>query len=116
MEEFGKITSKHLVTNGGNALVYQIENEYGAQWIGTPTNRIPNPSATAYMEDLKEASWSSGINVPLIHNAPNMNGKSWSKDFAPNAGGNVDVYGLDSYPSVSWSSASVYRQTSLTIF
>jgi hypothetical protein len=91
--------SDYLVSNGGNVFIYQIENEYGNQWIGTPTKRVPNPTATAYMELLEANARQNGIDIPLMVNDPNMNADSWSSDFS-DAGGNVDVYGLDSYPSV----------------
>jgi beta-galactosidase GanA len=99
---YSAITSKHLVTNDGNTLVYQIENEYGEQWEGDPTKKIPNTPAGRYMAALEASARENGIDVPLIHNDPNMNSHAWSKDFAPNATGNVDVAGLDSYPSC-WS-------------
>jgi beta-galactosidase GanA len=99
---YSAITSKHLVTNEGNTLVYQIENEYGEQWEGDPTKRIPNTPAGRYMAALEVSARENGIDVPLIHNDPNMYTRAWSKDFAPNATGNVDIAGLDSYPSC-WS-------------
>lgn len=99
--EFAKITSKYQITSGQNALAYQMENEYGQQWIGNPAKKVPNDTAIDYMELLEASARSNGINIPLTHNNPNMNSKSWSKDFS-NAGGNVDVYGLDSYPAC-WS-------------
>lgn len=99
--KFSELTSKHLVTKGGNALVYQIENEYGEQWEDS-VEKIPNESAANYMQALEDLARAHGIDVPLIHNDPNMNTKSWSKDFAPGYVGNVDVAGLDSYPSC-WS-------------
>ncbi|RDW82360.1 hypothetical protein BP6252_03472 [Coleophoma cylindrospora] len=95
-----KIISDHQVTNGGSVFIYQIENEYGQQWINT-AKKTPNETAIAYMELLEASARSNGIDVPLVHNNPNMNTKSWSKDFS-NEGGNVDVYGLDHYPSC-WS-------------
>ncbi|RDW75679.1 hypothetical protein BP5796_06500 [Coleophoma crateriformis] len=95
-----KIISDHQVTNGGNVFIYQIENEYGQQWINSAT-KTPNETAIAYMELLEASARSNGIDVPLVHNNPNMNTKSWSKDFS-NEGGNVDIYGLDHYPSC-WS-------------
>ncbi|KAF1962787.1 putative beta-galactosidase B [Byssothecium circinans] len=100
--KFSAITSKHLVTKGGNTFVYQIENEYGEQWKGSASKKIPNDYAANYMAALEASARENGIDVPLIHNDPNMNTKSWSKDFAPGATGNVDVAGLDSYPSC-WS-------------
>ena len=70
------------------------------------------------MQLLQDSAIESGIDVPLAHNSPNMVGTfaiktrnplltprqytfSWSKDFS-NYTGNVDVIGLDSYPSC-WS-------------
>ncbi|KAF1978168.1 hypothetical protein BU23DRAFT_525879 [Bimuria novae-zelandiae CBS 107.79] len=99
--KFSELTSKHLITNGGNAIVYQIENEYGQQWRNV-NQRIPNAAAGRYMQALEDTARENGIDVPLIHNDPNLNTKSWSEDFAPNATGNVDVAGVDSYPSC-WS-------------
>ncbi|KAF2470813.1 uncharacterized protein BDR25DRAFT_261998 [Lindgomyces ingoldianus] len=99
---YSAITSQHLVTNGGNVLVYQIENEYGEQWKGDPTKKISNQPAERYMAALESTARANGVDIPLIHNDPNMYSRSWSKDFAPNATGDVDVAGLDSYPSC-WS-------------
>lgn len=99
--KFSEITSRHLITNGGNAIVYQIENEYGEQWSNSE-QKVPNVAAGRYMQALEDTARENGIDVPLIHNDPNLNTKSWSKDYAPNATGNVDVAGLDSYPSC-WS-------------
>ena len=100
MDKFSEITSRHLVTNGGNVIVYQMENEYGEQWVGNANNKVPNRSAGNYMQALQDSARENGIDIPVIHNDHNMNTKSWSKDFS-NGTGNVDVAGLDSYPSVS---------------
>ena len=89
------------MTKGGNALVYQIENEYGEQWKDAK-KKIPDDAAGKYMQALEDSARANGIEIPLIHNDPNMNTKSWSKDYGPGAVGNVDVAGLDSYPSC-WS-------------
>lgn len=98
--EVSEITSKYQITDGHNTLCYQIENEYGQQWIDDPVDRNPNETAIAYMELLQASARANGITVPLTANDPNMNTKSWGKDWS-NAGGNVDVVGVDSYPSVS---------------
>ncbi|OAK98171.1 hypothetical protein IQ06DRAFT_327640 [Phaeosphaeriaceae sp. SRC1lsM3a] len=99
--KFSSLTSEHQVTKGGNGLVYQIENEYGEQWKDRKA-KIPNLAAGQYMDALEDSARANGIDTPLIHNDPNMNTRSWSKDYAPGALGNVDVAGLDSYPSC-WS-------------
>lgn len=51
---------------------------------------------------LEETARDNGIDIPLSFNNPNMFADSWSMDFAPGAQGDVDVVGLDSYPSC-WS-------------
>ncbi|KAH8682618.1 putative beta-galactosidase B [Xylariales sp. PMI_506] len=94
------IIAPHLVTNGGNVLIFQVENEMGSQWDNL-TARIPDVSNEQYMQFLEDTARANGINVPLTHNLPNMNEYSWSKDFS-NQTGNVDVVGVDSYPSC-WS-------------
>ncbi|KAK3941395.1 family 35 glycosyl hydrolase [Diplogelasinospora grovesii] len=95
-----EIVKPHLITNGGNVILYQIENELSGQWKNI-AQKTPNPPVDNYMQLLEDTARASGIDVPLTHNAPNMNGYSWSKDFS-NVTGNVDVVGLDSYPSC-WS-------------
>lgn len=90
----------HLITNGGNVVLFQVENELGAQWEDVAT-RTPNVAADEYMALLEQSARDNGIDVPLTHNDPNMNAYSWSKDFS-NVTGNVDVVGVDSYPSC-WS-------------
>lgn len=54
------------------------------------------------MQLLQDGARDAGIDVPVFHNAPNARTFSWSHDFEPDALGNVDVVGLDSYPSC-WS-------------
>ena len=99
--KFARLTAPHQVTTGGNTLAYQIENEYGDQFLNLTASKAPNNTAVDYMELLEKNARDNGISVPLTHNNPNMNSKSWSKDFSSD-GGNVDVYGLDSYPAC-WS-------------
>jgi len=71
--EHASIGDEYQVTKGENGFVYQIENELGGQWKSSPTNRVPNPTATAYMELLEAAARRNGIDVPLTQNQPNMN-------------------------------------------
>lgn len=99
-EEISGIIEPHLITNGGNVIMFQVENELSGQWKNI-AKRTLNPTIANYMQALEDSARDSGIDVPLSHNAPNMNGYSWSKDFS-NQTGNVDVVGLDSYPSC-WS-------------
>ena len=63
-----------------------------------PEDKIPNPSAIQYFEALEKTARAQGINIPLQANDPNPNTFSWSKDFS-SGNGNVDLYGLDSYPA-----------------
>ncbi|GKZ22578.1 hypothetical protein AbraIFM66951_006437 [Aspergillus brasiliensis] len=97
-EKMTEITSRYQITNGHNTFCYQIENEYGDQWLSDPSERVPNETAITYMELLESSARENGILVPFTANDPNMNAMSWSRDFS-NAGGNVDVVGVDSYPS-----------------
>ncbi|KAI1327087.1 beta-galactosidase B [Xylariaceae sp. FL0255] len=100
MTEISNVIAPHLITNGGNVILFQIENELGSQWLDIAT-RTQNVPVEEYMALLEQNVRQNGIDVPLTHNDPNMNAFSWSKDFS-NATGNVDVIGLDSYPSC-WS-------------
>ncbi|KAB8231913.1 glycoside hydrolase family 35 protein [Aspergillus alliaceus] len=92
-----EIIAPHLITNGGNIILYQVENEYAEQWSDFE-NREPNNSGEEYMQYLQDVARENGIDAPLFHNLPNMNGYSWSKDVSNNTG-NVDVIGVDSYPT-----------------
>ncbi|KAF3761817.1 family 35 glycoside hydrolase [Cryphonectria parasitica EP155] len=95
-----QLIAPHLITNGGNVVLFQVENELGEQWTDV-TTRTPDAPEDDYMDLLEASARANGINIPLTHNDPNMNAYSWSKDFS-NVTGNVDVVGLDSYPSC-WS-------------
>lgn len=99
--KISEIIAQHQVTNGGNVIMFQIENEYGNQWTNVAA-KTPNPTAIAYMEKLEACARAAGIDIPLSHNNPNLNTKSWSEDYGVGVGGNVDLYGADSYPSC-WS-------------
>jgi beta-galactosidase len=85
------------VGGGGTVLLYQIENEFGSQWKDVQ-NKVPNPPAISYMTKLENNARKNGIVVPLVHNMPNRNAWAWSQDYdTVHAGGDVDIYGLDSY-------------------
>ncbi|CAG9948185.1 unnamed protein product [Clonostachys rosea f. rosea IK726] len=87
----------HLITNGGPVILWQIENEYGVQWLD-PDAKVPNETAIAYMEQLQNHHRAWEIDVPFMGNNPNMWTRSWSKDYG-NTGAEVDLYGLDHYPA-----------------
>lgn len=95
-----QLIAPHLITNGGNVVLFQIENELGSQWTNV-ANKTPNEPVDEYMALLEASARENGIDIPLTHNNPNMNAYSWSSDYS-NVTGNVDVVGLDSYPSC-WS-------------
>lgn len=102
-DTMSEIVAEHQISNGGNVIFYQIENEYGQQWVGSANNRKPNETAIAYMELLEASANKSGIEIPTVHNNPNLNTKSWSRDFDINeVGGDVWLYAADSYPDC-WS-------------
>lgn len=110
-EQMARIVEPHAITNGGPVLTWQVENEYGDQWLTDPTLHSPNETAIAYMELLEASTRQSGIDVPTLFNNPNMYSRSWSKDFDINhAGGDVDISGLDSYPSCWTCQLSVCAQ------
>ncbi|PQE05932.1 beta-galactosidase b protein [Rutstroemia sp. NJR-2017a BBW] len=97
-ETLSSIVVPYQITNGGNVLTYQIENELGSQWSGSPSKKIPNLSSVQYMEALEASARAQGITIPFQANDPNLNSDSWSKDFY-NGYGAVDIYGMDSYPA-----------------
>ncbi|KAL4876531.1 glycoside hydrolase superfamily [Aspergillus karnatakaensis] len=87
----------HLITNGGPVIMWQLENEYGNQWADREL-KVPNATAVNYMQLLQDRHREWGVDAVLTHNNPNMNTKSWSKDWS-DVGGEVDLYGLDHYPA-----------------
>lgn len=102
MSEMAKVVSPFQVTQAGTALLYQIENEYGDQWTNVAA-KTPDYEAIDYMELLEANARANGIDIALTHNNPNEATRSWSKDYdTVNAGGDVDVSGVDSYPAC-WS-------------
>ncbi|TKA82558.1 hypothetical protein B0A55_01201 [Friedmanniomyces simplex] len=101
-DAMSKMVAEHSVTNGGNVILYQVENEYGEQWTNVSA-RTPNETAIAYMELLEASTRQNMVDIPTIFNNPNLGSKSWSLDYDINhVGGDVDLYGLDNYPSC-WS-------------
>ena len=77
------ILAQHQITNGGNIILYQVENEY----------TYGSLDAT-YMQQLENKIRADGITVPLDHNDASLR-----SNWAPGTGtGAVDLYGFDSYP------------------
>ncbi|KAM0720179.1 hypothetical protein Q7P37_004315 [Cladosporium fusiforme] len=102
MEKMSEVVLPHTVTNGGNVILYQLENEYGNQWTNV-TAKTPNATGIHYMELLESNVRDSSIDIPTLHNNPNLGTKAWSTDYdTVGAGGNTDVYSVDNYPSC-WS-------------
>ncbi|KAG9094270.1 hypothetical protein FS749_012782 [Ceratobasidium sp. UAMH 11750] len=97
MKKYTQILSKHQVTNGGNLLMFQIENEISGQRTSSGAENWP---LIDYMKQLEQTSRQSGLVIPFFTNAPNMGSMSWTKDYDVN--GAQDIYGLDSYPAC-WS-------------
>ncbi|KAI4854214.1 beta-galactosidase B [Aureobasidium sp. EXF-8845] len=102
IETVNEIIAEHSIVNGGNVIFYQVENEYGYQWTNT-ARRTPNETAIHYMELLETVANDTGINMPTVHNNPNLGSKSWSMDYDINkVGGDTWIYAVDNYPSC-WS-------------
>ncbi|KAF2766987.1 hypothetical protein EJ03DRAFT_390675 [Teratosphaeria nubilosa] len=87
----GEILAKNQVTQGGNVILNQIENEL-QEVIHSATNTL-----VLYMEQIETATRNAGIVVPFTHNEKGERSMSWSTDYE-NVGGAVNIYGLDSYP------------------
>lgn len=101
MDRVAEITRPYQVTQNGTVILFQIENEFPQQWANVEA-KTPNPVPIAYMEELFQQMQSMGIDVPLTHNMPGQQYKSWSVDYdTVGAGGNVHIYGLDNYVSCS---------------
>ncbi|KAH7125967.1 glycoside hydrolase superfamily [Dactylonectria macrodidyma] len=111
MDAFDEITAPYQVSEGGPVILYQIENEFPRQWSNIAA-KTPSPVPIAYMKQLWNSVRDNGIVVPLTHNMPRPQYKSWSVDYdTVGAGGNVHIYGLDNYPSC-WSCISSDCSTS----
>jgi beta-galactosidase GanA len=82
LSEIDPIIAAHQVTNGGNVIAYQVENEYSTQ--GT--------AADEYMAALEQQAKSDGINVPFTFNQC-----CGSQTFTSGTGA-VNISGTDNYP------------------
>src|SRR4051812_18704926 len=76
------IISKHQITNGGNVILWQPENEYSG---AAPGFTFPDP---AYMQYVETQARNAGIVVPFINN------DAWTHGYqAPGTGkGAMDIY------------------------
>lgn len=82
MSHIDPIIAKHQITNGGNVILYQIENEYWGH-------------DTKYMQNIINKAHHDGINVLTFHNDPGGPWKHWSS-----GEGAPDIYAYDSYPGL----------------
>ncbi|KAH9818135.1 glycoside hydrolase family 35 protein [Teratosphaeria destructans] len=87
----GELLAKNQVTQGGNVILHQIENEL------RETRHSATDTLVLYMVQIETATRNAGIVVPFTHNEKGERSMSWSTDYE-NVGGAVNVYGLDSYP------------------
>ncbi|KAJ6506211.1 glycoside hydrolase superfamily [Mycena vitilis] len=91
------VIRRYQVTEGGPIILVQVENEY----TNNTNFATPNPvTKNQYMQALEDILRALGIVLPLISNDSYQ-----GQNFAPGIGnttvGDVDVYGLDSYPQGS---------------
>ncbi|KAK5700740.1 hypothetical protein LTR97_005257 [Elasticomyces elasticus] len=89
--EIDTILARNQVTEGGNVILHQIENEL------QETRYDPTNTLVKYMEQIENATREAGIVIPITHNEKGERSMSWSTDYQ-DVGGAVNVYGLDSYP------------------
>lgn len=100
-DRIAQIVAPYQIHKNGTVISYQLENEYGEQWLDSDA-KTPNEAAVNYMELLRENARRNGIEVPTTHNSPNLRDSSWSADQdTVGAGGNVNVLGVDNYVSIS---------------
>ncbi|KAK5676411.1 hypothetical protein LTS10_011224 [Elasticomyces elasticus] len=89
--EIDTILARNQVTEGGNVILHQIENEL------QETRYDPTNTLVKYMEQIENATREAGIVIPITHNEKGQRSMSWSTDYQ-DVGGAVNIYGLDSYP------------------
>jgi len=80
--EIDAVIAPHQITNGGDVILYQIENEY----TGTSSADLK------YMADLEQQATSDGIDVPFTFN------QCCGSDTFTSGTGAVNISGQDNYP------------------
>jgi len=76
------IIAPHQITNGGDVILYQIENEYTGK----------SAADVQYMADLEQQATSDGIDVPFTFN------QCCGADTFTSGTGAVNISGTDNYP------------------
>jgi beta-galactosidase GanA len=79
LSEIDPIIAAHQITNGGDVILYQVENELYANL----------PATEGYMAEVEAKAKADGIDVPLIGN---------EGDTFEGTAANPDIPGYDSYP------------------
>jgi beta-galactosidase len=82
LNHINPILAKHQITNGGNVIMYQVENEYTS-------------NDTSYMQNIIDVAHKDGINVPTFHNDKTGPSGRWSSGT-----GAPDMYAFDRYPNI----------------
>ncbi|KAF3017177.1 hypothetical protein E8E14_011982 [Neopestalotiopsis sp. 37M] len=101
MKAVTDIIRDHQIHKNGTVISIQVDNEFPSQYKDHTTLTLNGPGI-GYMENLEALIRAQGVEVPTTHNAPGHY-PDWSKDFdTVGAGGDVNVWGLDSYP-LCWS-------------
>ncbi|KAG9102571.1 hypothetical protein FRC06_001765 [Ceratobasidium sp. 370] len=85
MKYMTELIRKHQITEGGNIILVQAENEFS-----------PSSTKSPYMQAIVDLYRQNGIVVPITHNDQHSGQTGY---FAPGTGqGAVDIYCGDSYP------------------
>jgi beta-galactosidase GanA len=101
-----KLIAPHQISQNGTVIAYQVENEFPNQWSDRQ-NKTALSSGVNYMKALEAVIRSCGIEVATTSNAASPV-QDWSPDYdTVGAGGDVNVWGEDSYVSVNMVTASV---------
>jgi beta-galactosidase GanA len=64
MTAYNKLLAPHQITNGGNLIMVQIENEFSGQQF---SNGTENWDAIAYMEKLEKNARDNGLKIVRVN-------------------------------------------------